>query len=936
MARLVCAMVWSMCETADEKDGHSNPGWGFKSFFTGPETGSTTLKPDRILNFAGVGELLAGGATLVSANNRLARHLSAKYAESRAIEGVTAWETPDILPLGAWLNRSFERLREDNQVTGLLLDPHQQRLIWERQVQHSPVADGLLRPDAAAGLAAEAWHRLCTWNLTLEDIGPSTNRETRAFVEWAQGFVRDCDHHEWVDSARLPSKIAECISQGTLPLPPALILAGFEMLPPAIGSLLTALADQGCRLYELQPPRYENRRWRMSLPDATSELTAAASWAVHRLSDNPKARLGIVIPDLAHRRTEVIALLDSLLQADRATDPVEPSRRGYNLSLGAPLIEAPVTNDALLMLRLIHSGLDFGQVSTLLRSPFLGDGESEYAARSALDGMLREQPDRRTRAHRLLRLAGDSCPSLSRRLISAMKGFEESPVSPSIWSKRFRETLATLGWPGERGADSTEYQQAQRFRDLVDQFPVLTRVTSSMDASKALSILTDMARETTFQPETENGTAIQVLGLLEADGQSFDGLWITGLSDQQFPASGEPNPLLPVALQRSHGMPQASAEQTLSFSRLLLDRLLGAAPEVIVSWPRRDGDRELLPTAMILDLENLTFEETGIPLLEKPAACWQGSQPLAAVPDLTGIPIPDDTRISGGTRLLFDQAACPFRAYARHRLFASTLGDPETEPSPLTRGNLLHLALEAFWCSVVDQQRLLAFDDDALGRQISNAVEQALERGGADLSVASRNLERRRLERRLNTWLHIERQRAPFTVMDTEKRNEVEIGGLRVVVQTDRIDHLDDERQIIIDYKSGHAQRDGWFGDRLFEPQLPLYAVTANDTAIAGVAFAKLKPGDLRFVGTAEDKDLLPGVRALASDSRSGELNDWQDLLTHWNERLVDLASEIRQGLAPVAPQKNDACAYCDLADLCRIAILSDDQSDDGTGGNLG
>lgn len=901
-----------------------------------PKTTRTTpLEPDRLLDFAAASDLLADRATLVSANNRLARHLAGRYGESRAAGGATAWETPDILPLGAWLNRCHELLRDDNQITGHLLDSHQNRLVWERQVAQSPIADSLLRPDSAANLAAEAWNRLCAWNLTLEDIRPSASRETRAFVEWAQGFIRDCDKHGWVDSARLPSIIAEGIGPGTLPLPPAMVLAGFEQLPPAIESLMSALEDKGCRVFELRPPRYGNRQRRLGLADSTAELEAAASWAIHQLCDNGDARLGIVIPDLAYRRTAVIRILDSLLHGDTAAEPGTPSQRIYNLSLGAPLREAPVVNDALLMLRLIQSSLDFGELSTLLRSPFLGEGESEYQARSSLDTALREQPDRRTTAHRLLRLAGDRCPSLSRMLISAVNGFEKSTASPSTWSLRFREALATLGWPGERGLDSSEYQQAQRFRDLVDQLPALAMVAPSMDAAQALSILTDMTRQTTFQPETEAGTAIQILGLLEADGQSFDGLWVTGLSDQQFPPAGEPNPLLPVALQRAHGMPQASADQTLAFSRQLLHRLLTAAPEVMVSWPRRDGDRELLPTSLIMDLESDTFAQTGIPLLNTPAARWLGSQSLTAIEDLTGIPVPTGTRIGGGTGLLYDQAACPFRAYARHRLFAKALGDPETEPSPLTRGSLLHLALEAFWRSVGDQGSLLGYDDKSLNQQISAAVEQALERAGSDLSAASRDLERRRLGRRLNSWLDIERQRAPFAVIVTEDRREVSVGGLCVNVQTDRIDRLNDERQVVIDYKSGNAQRDGWFGERLFEPQLPLYAVTVEDAAMAAVAFAQLKPGDLRFVGTAEDKDLLPGVKALSSDARSGDLDDWPDLLAHWNERLNDLAHEIRQGLAPVAPQKKDACTYCDLADLCRIVTLSDDQAHGTTGDDL-
>jgi probable DNA repair protein len=373
-------------------------------------------------------------------------------------------------------------------------------------------------------------------------------------------------------------------------------------------------------------------------------------------------------------------------------------------------------------------------------------------------------------------------------------------------------------------------------------------------------------------------------------------------------------------------MPHASAEHDLGFARSLLDRLLVAAPEVIVSWPGRENDRELMPSPLIPGIEEGSRDTAGSPGLEKPADRWLGSQPLTAVEDVSGPPVAEGTHLHGGTRLLADQAACPFRAYARHRLFAGSPGDPEPDPSPLTRGSLLHATLDAFWRAVGDQQTLLACNRATLDRYILEAVDAGLAEDGRDLTDASRDLERSRLRRRLAGWLDVERQRAPFAVVATEDRRDVTVDGLTISTQIDRLDRLDDGRHVMIDYKSGNAQRDGWFGDRLFEPQLPLYAVCATEEAIAAVTFATLKPGDLRFVGTAEDNAVIPRVKALASDPKRGELDSWQELLAQWRIRLGQLAAEVRQGLAVVAPQKNNACDYCELGDLCRIAKAEDEQ----------
>jgi len=885
---------------------------------------------DQRLDFAAACRLLDAGATLVTANNRLARHLAVRLAQIRSAFGDSVWETPDILPLGTWLRRAYEGLTENDPDLPRLLTPHAQRLLWERQVRQSQAADRLLRPDAAAALAAEAWTRLCAWNLPLEAVDPGAGEEARAFLGWARGYLRACDAGRWLDPAFLPATLTEAIVAGTLPArPPALVFAGFEELTPATRKLAEALAAAGCTVRELAPDAMAGKRGRIALQDRRGELRAAAAWAADRLNRDPAARLGIAIPDLALRRSQVVQALDALLHPEAATSPREPAGRVYNLTLGQPLSDHPLVNDALSALRLLIAGLDLTDLSTLLRSPFLGEGDSEYLPRCRLEALLRTWPEQRIQAHRLCSLAEHGCPALARILRAATAALEGGPASPAHWAGRFRAALSALGWPGQRAVDSSEHQQTQRLRDLVDDLPTLAGVEPRMDARRALACLADMARHTTFQAESQGRAPIEVMGLLEADGQTFDGLWIVGLSDQQYPPAAEPHPLLPVALQRSHDMPHASAERELDFARRLLARLLGAAPEVILSWPQREEDRELLPTPLILHLPEAAFAGETLADLEKVDERWLGKGGLDSTADHLGVPLRAETAMRGGTRLLLDQAACPFRAYAHHRLHAAGLGDPEPGPSVLVRGNLLHAALEAFWNDVGSHARLLGLGQEALREHIGAAAEQALSTTGRDLRGESRRLEQRRLQRRLAAWLTIERERLPFTVVATEERREVVIGKLRLDTLADRVDRLADGRLVVIDYKSGNARRDGWFGDRLFEPQLPLYATTLAESPVAAVSFAKLRPDDTRFIGTAADDGLLPAVTALTRDRQRGELADWTALLGHWREQLETLAAEVRAGLAPVDPKKKDACARCDLGDLCRIAEASDHLSEE-------
>ena len=110
--------------------------------------------------------------------------------------------------------------------------------------------------------------------------------------------------------------------------------------------------------------------------------------------------------------------------------------------------------------------------------------------------------------------------------------------------------------------------------------------------------------------------------------------------------------------------------------------------------------------------------------------------------------------------------------------------------------------------------------------------------------------------------------------------------------------------------KPGAVNKNDWESENPNDPQLPLYAIT-NEQEIAAIAFGSLKRGKLGFIGQADGEDILPGIKQDMGLS-------WQDRLAQWEQVLIQLANDFRQGKAIVEPAKM-ACNYCDLHNLCRI-----------------
>jgi hypothetical protein len=79
----------------------------------------------------------AGQVTVVTPNRRLAQALLAEFDQQQVAAGLTVWETADILPYSAFVERLYDdALSEAGAGLLLLLTPDQAQSLWRR----SPVA----------------------------------------------------------------------------------------------------------------------------------------------------------------------------------------------------------------------------------------------------------------------------------------------------------------------------------------------------------------------------------------------------------------------------------------------------------------------------------------------------------------------------------------------------------------------------------------------------------------------------------------------------------------------------------------------------------------------------------------------------------------------------------------------------------------------------
>jgi ATP-dependent helicase/nuclease subunit B len=444
--------------------------------------------------------------------------------------------------------------------------------------------------------------------------------------------------------------------------------------------------------------------------------------------------------------------------------------------------------------------------------------------------------------------------------------------------------------------------------------------------SLRLARLRRIAGDTPFQPETPE-VPVQVLGVLEAHALEFDRLFVTGLTDEAWPPPPRPNPFLPVALQRAHRVPHACGEWQLEHARRALRMWSGSAPVVRLSWPRHEGDRGLSASPLLRAIVEAPRTACPSPPFRAAVHAARAVEDLA---DFRAPALPAGIEVRGGTTLFQNQAACPFKAFATHRLGARALEAVSVGLDATDRGWLVHRAAEQLWRELKNSARLAAAEERELAAAIAAAARAAVEsvrRKRPDVVTdAFAALERERLTALLERLVALEKLRTPFAVLLNEEPRPVSVAGVRVATRLDRVDRLTDGGEVVLDYKtSREVNVAGWLGERPDEPQLPLYAASGGGN-LAAVAFVQLHARQVRFEGLSRMGGVLPGVPALADSKKAGaHYAGWRDLVESWRAALENLAREFLEGRAEVAPKDYPrTCEYCDLGMLCRVRELKD------------
>lgn len=830
-------------------------------------------------------------ATLITANTRLMQYFQDLYFKNQLAEQCTVIESPNIFSYDLWLDNCWKK----QNLSSLTLIQHQQsHFLWEEVIEKNNPS--FFNAQGIVEAVKKAWKLCWAWNIEISEKNFSVNIDTATFFQWASSYKKILDENHWVDKDMLPVVLREMVEDDVSRH--NIILTGFDRLSPSITELVNALSLEEPRIYKnIKKSQVLSK---IAFLSDEEEIHAFLSWTKNQSKDETINNIACVVPNLNEKRNK----LDRLIQRYFHEDEV-------NISAGNIFSTCSMIAPALKMFSIKKTLMENQQVTLkdfyfILESRYLGEAEEEK--RSQANKALHATENAQLSWKSFLVLLNKNQVTLVSKLEAFEHFFIPENAKPSEWTEVFQTLLEILGWPGAYILDSVEYQTYERWLALLQEYRQLDLIFNIIPFKKALLLLRKMADRVIFQANKKNAR-IHFLGVLEAAGLHFDRLWITGMNADQFPGNVQLNPFIPSGIQRQYELPHATHEVERAFSEELMQHFMAGGDEVIFSYASQKKGIKIGESVLIHD----------IPLRVNPLfpVVEETSISLDIFYDRKNFPRRENEQIRGGTSLIKNQALCPFRAFAKHRLQSIgfeklTLGLNDHE-----RGSLVHDALEKFWNIAQTQQQLLAYTSEELDKLINKTAFQTVKnfiqsapQKADKLPPFFQKLEIKRLEQLLKKWLAIEKERPSFSIISLEESNTIKLSDLELKIRVDRIDQLANGDKMVIDYKTGLLPPLSSEDERPENPQLLLYALA--DPEVKAWAFAQVKAAEPLFKGKSADETNIAGIKAI----------DWDAERQQWEQTLLALAEEFLQGEHKALPKKEVVCNTCDLHGLCRIRDL--------------
>ncbi|MEO0116328.1 MAG: PD-(D/E)XK nuclease family protein [candidate division WOR-3 bacterium] len=458
--------------------------------------------------------------------------------------------------------------------------------------------------------------------------------------------------------------------------------------------------------------------------------------------------------------------------------------------------------------------------------------------------------------------------------------------------------LKELGWPGELKEEDLELWEDKK--ELVSIFQGLESFRETeCSLAEFLEILETILKYHPIIPEREE-KGVRVLGLLETRGLTAKHIFFGGLCEGSLPSPLRHDPFLPDWLREKLNLLHLERHQ--KWQRLHFFRILRSAQEIYLSYPRQEGERLFLPSpflegeAILAKRERIIFTEE-----EKERLLGLGEEKDFSS---EGVDFSTDREAKRVLKRRFypyvqvteieKLRRCPYNFYLENILGLVTEEETKFEIEPREWGELAHRVLERLYA---ERKEFIPLEE--IPKRVEKILSSLLAQSG--FPPFWQDVAKKIFEKILPNFLEMEKElrEKGYYPERIEERVKGDLLRINLYGKIDRIDKNQDNKYLILDYKTGGT--DIYPGDieKGKHLQLPLYSLLLRRKGLAVSGFA--------LYSFKEKK-----VKWLAKDEV--DCQEKEELAQKFAQEVLQ---EALQGIFPAAPVDEGVCRFCLYSFLC-------------------
>ncbi|MCY3885789.1 MAG: PD-(D/E)XK nuclease family protein [Gammaproteobacteria bacterium] len=827
-------------------------------------------------------------STIVTANARQASELRYSWAYECVLDGRHAWHTPNIKHFDAWVLELYEELMRMGHSTATFGLLHRSAL---------NLAFRLCAPDDEyfkhTRAVVDAWSIYCGWNLQRVRPDLDQTENGRLFHNWITEFEKLRKEQEVITVPQLPRLIAVAIGDETFHPSPVSLFACDE-LNPSQRDLIQQFERTGRLGKSLRPLLQNSHDPKVHVFNSIArERSGLVQWARERLSVfGISGRIGVVVPQTSMEYLTIRRHWEAAFFDGEGIDQL------VNVGAGVPLIETRLCQDIVKLLTWTISDLNFSEVLQLGRSPYLTELEipSQFPT---------EFPDH-------VRFAGYASRSgaLAPKQITRLTTRRASLLSD--WAAVALQVFRLAGWMTDEHSDEDRRVHAS-IVEALNNVAHLSAFVGRVPWRQAVELIRDGLRASQLAYDTRYAP-IQVVDRMESIGLQFDALWVCNVAEDNWPSDPNPNPMIPISVQRRAVIPRVTHQQMLDWSQRLSNMWLLSAPEVVLSAAPNEEQTEARPSRLFSGRGNAELSE----ILTRPEIAefdhpWGIEKQHDMIREYIadkGTPLPLGEIGKQHTSIIRDQSNCPFRAWAIHRTKLPEGKLPHRFPDPLDRGTMVHRVLQVLVERARDQSTIADIKETDIELAIDDSLRPLKKRLLPDRFIEH---EKARIREIVASWQQMEESREAFQVVEVEKEYALELEGFTFKLRVDRVDRTEFLSALVIDYKTGTVALSNWSEPRPRDPQMPLYSMAVPDCD--GLAYEQIDGLSIKMKGIASRATREKGIALPDKQFKAG----FKQMKNEWRDAVSAIAREFKEGVATVNPTfPNYICRSCHLDSFCR------------------